>query len=80
MASQEQVCRAVHQAVAEGGNERDVVRRVVGVLTNSVASQRSRAEGADRHRLQNLPGPLLGARCRSNGRGRSALTRKQLAP
>ena len=33
MASQEQGCRAVRQAVAEGGNERDVVRRKVDVLT-----------------------------------------------
>ena len=33
MASQEQGCRAVRQAVAEGGNERDVIRRKVDVLT-----------------------------------------------
>ena len=33
MASQEQGCRAVRQAVVEGGNERDVVRHVVDVLT-----------------------------------------------
>ena len=33
MASQEHGCRAVRQAVAERGNERDVIRRKVDVLT-----------------------------------------------
>ena len=48
--------------------------------TNPLAQSRaspnpSRAEGAGRHRLQNLPGPLLGARVRSIGRGRSEIPR-----
>ena len=42
---------------------------------HSVVSQRGRAEGVDRHRLQNLSCPLLGARGQGNGRGRSVLSR-----
>ena len=51
VASQGQGRWAVRQAVAVGGSDRDVLRRLVEVLaTLSLV----RAEGIDRHRLQNL--------------------------
>ena len=41
----------------------------------SVAGQRGRTERPDLHSVQDVPGPELGKRGRSNGRGRSALPR-----
>ena len=41
----------------------------------SVSGQRGRIERPDRYSVQDIPGPKLGKRGRSNGRGRSALPR-----
>ena len=41
----------------------------------SVSGQRGRTERPDLHSVQDIPGPKLGKRGRSNGRGRSALPR-----
>ena len=41
----------------------------------SVSGQRGRTERPDLHGVQDIPGPKLGKRGRSNGRGRSALPR-----
>ena len=69
-APQSQGRRAVRQAVAEGGSEREVLRRLVDVLT-TVSGQRGRIERPDLRSVQDIPGPKLG----SNGRGRSTLPR-----
>ena len=43
--------------------------------TLSLVNAAELRELTDHHRIQNLLGPLLGARCQSNGTGRSALSR-----
>ena len=73
-APQSQGRRAVRQAVAEGGSEREVLRRLVDVL--ATLSLVNAAElRPDLHSVQDIPGPKLGKRGRSNDRGRSALPR-----
>ena len=71
-APQSQGRRAVRQAVAEGGSEREVLRRLVDVLATLSAAE---LRDPDIHSVQDIPGPKLGKRGRSNGRGRSALPR-----
>ena len=46
-----------------------------GCAGYSVSGQRGRTERPDLHGVQDIPGPKLGKRGRSNGRGRSALPR-----
>ena len=46
-----------------------------GRASYSVSGQRGRTERPDLHSVQDIPGPKLGKRGRSNGRGRSALPR-----
>ena len=72
-APQSQGRRAVRQAVAEGGSEREVLRRLVDVL--ATLSLVNAAELRDLHSVQDIPGPKHGKRGRSNGRGRSTLPR-----
>ena len=74
-APQSQGRRAVRQAVAEGGSEREVLRRLVDVLATLVSGPRGRTERPDLHSVQDIPGPKLGKRGRNNGRGRSTLPR-----
>ena len=63
-------------SATSGGRGRQRSRSSSG---HSVVSRRGRAEGIDRHRLQNLSCPLRGASGRGNGRSRFSIT-KQRAP
>ena len=74
-APQSQGRRAVRQAVAEGGRRARGSATFGGRAGYSVSGQRGRTERPDLHSVQDKPGPKLGKRDRSNGRGRSALPR-----
>ena len=67
--------RAVRQAVAEGKKRPRRHSAPGGRAGDSVSGQRGRTERADRHRVQDVPGSVLGERGRSNGRGGSTLPR-----
>ena len=71
-APQGQGRRAVRQAVAEGGSDRDVSRRLVDVLATLSLVNAAELRAADCHRVQDVSGSRLGERGRSNCRGGSA--------
>ena len=75
VASQGQGRRAARQGGGRGRQRSRCSLATGPGAGHSVVSQRGRAEGIDRHRLQNLSCPLRGARGRGNGRGRSVLSR-----
>ena len=76
-AAQSQGRRAVRQAVAEGGSEREVLRRLVDVL--ATLSLVNAAELRDLT-SQDIPGPKLGKRGRRNGRATTPLAQSRTSP
>ena len=64
----------VGERLAEGGSDREVLRRLVDVLTTLRWSTRQMLRDLT-STVFKIPGPKLGKRGRSNGRGRSALPR-----
>ena len=74
-APQGQGRRALRQAVAEGGSEREVLRRLVDVLATLSLVNAAELRDLTATVFKTYFGPKLGKRGRRNGRGRSALSR-----